>query len=98
MARRVQPGGAVHAPDIAAPMRAQAQRRADAQTASLPLAAFDLAPSHFGVMFCAHPLAAFANIRQSLRPGGRLVFVCFGRARHRCRHPPRRLHPAANGR
>lgn len=92
LARRVQPGGTVHALDIAAPMLAKAQqradaarlnnlsfRRADAQTASLPTAAFDLALSHFGVMFFADPVAAFANIRQSLRPGGRLVFVCFGR-------------------
>lgn len=31
----------------------------------------------FGVMFFADPVAAFANIRRSLRPGGRLAFVCW---------------------
>lgn len=92
LARQVLPGGTVHALDIAAPMLAKAQRRADeaqlknlsfrradAQTADLPKSTFDLALSHFGIMFFADPVAAFANIRSSLRPGGRLVFVCFGR-------------------
>lgn len=93
LARRVMPGGSVLALDIAGPMLSAARaraaaagltnltfRQADAQTAPLPKAAFDLALSHFGIMFFADPVAAFANIRRSLRPGGRLVFVCFGRA------------------
>ena len=93
LARRVLPGGSVLALDIAGPMLSAARaraaaagltnltfRQADAQTAFLPEAAFDLALSHFGIMFFADPVAAFANIRRSLRPGGRLAFVCFGQA------------------
>jgi SAM-dependent methyltransferase len=33
--------------------------------------------SRFGVMFFADPVAAFANIRRGLRPGGRVAFVCW---------------------
>jgi SAM-dependent methyltransferase len=40
-------------------------------------AAMDAALSRFGVMFFDDPVTAFANIRASLRPGGRLVFVCW---------------------
>jgi SAM-dependent methyltransferase len=38
---------------------------------------FDLAFSRFGVMFFADPVAAFAHLRGALKPGGRLVFVCW---------------------
>lgn len=38
---------------------------------------FDLLVSRFGVMFFDAPEAAFAQMRRSLRPGGRLVFVCW---------------------
>ncbi len=38
---------------------------------------FDLVFSRFGVMFFDDPPAAFANIRKSLKPGGRLAFVCW---------------------
>lgn len=38
---------------------------------------FDLMFSRFGVMFFADPVAAFASLRRSLKPGGRLVFVCW---------------------
>lgn len=40
-------------------------------------APFDLAVSHFGVMFFADPDRAFAAIAANLEPGGRLVFVCW---------------------
>jgi len=40
-------------------------------------APFDLAVSQFGVMFFADPDAAFANIASNIRPGGRLLFVCW---------------------
>jgi hypothetical protein len=33
--------------------------------------------SRFGVMFFEDPVAAFANLHTALRPGGRLVFVCW---------------------
>jgi SAM-dependent methyltransferase len=38
---------------------------------------YDLVFSRFGVMFFDDPPAAFANIREALKPGGRLVFVCW---------------------
>jgi SAM-dependent methyltransferase len=36
---------------------------------------FDYAFSRFGVMFFANPVAALRNVRESLRPGGRLCMV-----------------------
>jgi hypothetical protein len=33
--------------------------------------------AHFEVMFFSDPEAAFTNIRKSLKPGGRLVFICW---------------------
>lgn len=38
---------------------------------------FDAAFSRFGVMFFSDPAAAFADIRASLKPSGRLAFVCW---------------------
>lgn len=40
---------------------------------------FDLAYSRFGTMFFANPVAAMRNVRQALRPGGRLVMVVWRR-------------------
>ena len=37
----------------------------------------DLAISRFGVMFFGDAVAAFANIRKALKPGGRIVFACW---------------------
>ena len=37
----------------------------------------DVLFSRFGVMFFADPLAAFTNLRRSLKPGGRLAFACW---------------------
>ena len=37
----------------------------------------DLLFSRFGVMFFDDPVRAFANMKPALRPGGRLVFVCW---------------------
>jgi SAM-dependent methyltransferase len=50
---------------------------ADAQTHDFAPHAFDVAISQLGVMFFDDPHAAFANIAQALRPGGRLAFVCW---------------------
>jgi SAM-dependent methyltransferase len=50
---------------------------ADAGSAALPEAAFDLLFSRFGVMFFDDPVAAFAHMRGALKPGGRLAFVCW---------------------
>jgi SAM-dependent methyltransferase len=38
---------------------------------------FDLATSQFGLMFFADPDSAFANIAANVRPGGRLLFMCW---------------------
>ncbi len=88
LARRVGKGGAVLGVDLSAPMLAVARERAAA--AGLDQASFlqadaqvyalepvDGAFSRFGVMFFADPVAAFANIRKGLRPGGRVAFVCW---------------------
>jgi len=50
----------------------------DAQVFEFEPAAFDLATSRMGVMFFADPAAAFRNIDGALKPGGRLVFACWG--------------------
>jgi ubiquinone/menaquinone biosynthesis C-methylase UbiE len=50
---------------------------ADAQIHAFPPARFDLIFSRFGIMFFDDPEAAFRNLRSALRPGGRLVFVCW---------------------
>lgn len=38
---------------------------------------FDAMVSRFGVMFFPDPVAAFANLRRALKPGGRLAFACW---------------------
>jgi phospholipid transport system substrate-binding protein len=76
--------------DISAPMLAVAQRRvadqgltnvsllqADAQVHRFTLARFDRLVSRFGVMFFVDPVAAFRNLYDAARPGGRLCFVCW---------------------
>jgi len=47
----------------------------DAQVCPFDAGAFDVVISRFGVMFFSDPPAAFRNIAQALRPGGRAVFV-----------------------
>jgi SAM-dependent methyltransferase len=88
IAARVGPTGSVLAIDVSEPMLAGARARlraglrvtfvqADATTYAFPPAAFDLLVSRFGVMFFADPAKSFANLRTSLRRGGRLVFACW---------------------
>ncbi|MDN3355125.1 alpha/beta fold hydrolase [Actinomadura sp. DC4] len=55
---------------------------ADAQVHPFPPERFDLALSRFGTMFFADPVAAFANIGRSLRPGGRLVMMVWQAPEH----------------
>lgn len=50
---------------------------ADASIFDFPAGVYDLLFSRFGVMFFANPTAAFANMRQALKPGGRLTFICW---------------------
>jgi len=49
----------------------------DAQTFPLDPGAFDAIFSRFGMMFFAQPADAMNNLRQALRPGGRISFVCW---------------------
>ena len=49
----------------------------DATVQSFDAQSVDLVFSRFGVMFFADPVAAFANVRRALKPGGRLAFVCW---------------------
>lgn len=47
--------------------------KADAQTHRFELEGFDALVSRFGIMFFADPVAAFANLRSAVRPGGMLA-------------------------
>jgi len=84
----VGPGGQVVGVDVSAPILAVARDRAaaadnvqfelaDATTADLGEARFDLMFSRFGVMFFDDPVAAFRNLRRSLRPGAWSTFMCW---------------------
>lgn len=90
LAARVGPGGDVLGVDIAAEMLGRGRDRvaqmglrrvdfvqADVQAADLGGGRFDAAYSRFGVMFFSDPVAALANVRKALRPGGTLSFVCW---------------------
>jgi SAM-dependent methyltransferase len=91
LAAAVGEHGRVVAADISEPMLGLARQRVgerglrnvtlllgDAQVFTFEPAAFDLATSRMGVMFFADPSAAFRNIASALKPGGRLVFACWG--------------------
>ena len=88
LAGLVGPAGHVTGLDVSGPMIELARRRsagtghldwmlADAATHDFPPGSVDLLFSRFGVMFFGDPVAAFANLRRALRPGGRLVFACW---------------------
>jgi SAM-dependent methyltransferase len=90
LASRVGPDGYVLGVDIADEMLAGGRERvahlgkgnveflhADVQVQDLGEGRFDAAYSRFGVMFFTDPVAAFANVRKALRPGGRLSFACW---------------------
>ena len=88
LVRAVAPDGTVVGIDLSAAVLAFAQRaaqgcervrfvQADAEVFPFEPASFDAAFSRLGVMFFADPAAAFINIRRSLRPKGRLAFVCW---------------------
>lgn len=87
-ARHARSGQAVGI-DLSAPMLELARRiaaeeslanitfeRGDAQVHPLPSGRFDVAISRAGIMFFDDPVAAFANVRRSLRRKGRLAFLC----------------------
>lgn len=88
LVRAVAPAGTVIGIDLSAAVLAFARRaakgyerlryvQADAQVFPFEPATFDAAFSRFGVMFFTDPTAAFINIRRSLKPKGRLAFVCW---------------------
>ncbi|MER6949422.1 class I SAM-dependent methyltransferase [Nonomuraea sp. NPDC000554] len=88
LAARQASRGQVVGVDISAPMLERARADAaeqgitnvrfeqgDAQVHHFPDGGFDVAISRGGVMFFDDLVAAFANVRRGLRPGGRLVFM-----------------------
>ncbi len=90
IARRVGSRGQVRGVDISLRMLARARQtagelgvgnvsfdNADAQTYGFDAGHADLIFSRFGVMFFAEPAAAFANLREALKPNGRMAFVCW---------------------
>jgi SAM-dependent methyltransferase len=90
LAARVGPAGKILGIDVSKVMLDLAAERvrsrqfnnvtlllADASTHPFEQGVSDLAFSRFGVMFFDNPEKAFANIRRSLKPGGRLAFVCW---------------------
>jgi len=88
-ARQVGARGRAAGVDISRPLLELARERAraeglavdfieaDAGTAPIDGAPFDAAVSRFGVMFFDDPKAAFARIRETFRPGGRMAFICW---------------------
>lgn len=50
---------------------------ADAQSYSFEQKSFDVVYSRFGVMFFNNPVEAFKNIRNALKPSGRMSFICW---------------------
>jgi ubiquinone/menaquinone biosynthesis C-methylase UbiE len=88
LALAVGPSGFVLGVDISAPMLERARQvapqelpldfvLADATVYPFHPATFDLLVSRFGVMFFADPALSFANLRQALRPSGRVAFACW---------------------
>jgi SAM-dependent methyltransferase len=91
-ARLAGPTGGATGVDLSAPLLDAARRsvtaaaltnvrlvRADAQVHVPPANGYDVTISSFGVMFFDDPVAAFTNLRDALRPGGRLAFLCWQR-------------------
>ncbi len=78
-------GAEVTGVDVSAAMLAVAARRTAGRATLVQAdaslwrgdAPFDLAISQFGVMFFADPDLAFGNIAANIRPGGRLLFLCW---------------------
>jgi SAM-dependent methyltransferase len=88
LARRVGDSGRVLGVDVSVPILDYARSQpglpgnldylcADAASEDLGTDRFDLLFSRFGVMFFDDPKAAFLKLRSSLKPGGRLAFLCW---------------------
>ncbi|MDE1915240.1 MAG: class I SAM-dependent methyltransferase [Sphingomonadales bacterium] len=85
IARAIAPGGVLLGIDISPDLVAATTRRlaaegltnarflcADAAGVSVPDGPYERLCSRFGTMFFPEPVAAFANLRKALRPGGRI--------------------------
>jgi SAM-dependent methyltransferase len=90
LARRVAPAGRVIGLDVSEEMVGRARQRAasianiefivgDAASHHFAAPFADLLFSRFGVMFFGDPVAAFANLRRTLKPNGRMLFACWRR-------------------
>jgi SAM-dependent methyltransferase len=88
LARIAGSKGRVTGLDVSKPMLGLARRRAEQAGLKITFVEGDAAvqpftPDHdlifsrFGVMFFDDPVAAFANMKTALKPGGRLAFVCW---------------------
>jgi len=90
LAKHVGPGGHVLGADVSEPSVARARERigaaglkhaevivADASVHPFPPNSFELTFSRFGIMFFSDPVAAFANVRRAMKPGGRLALAVF---------------------
>ena len=85
MARRLAPGGRCVGVDVSPDLVAAAQASlgdepasfllGDAQAYPFEAAAFDVVMSRFGVMFFDDPVAAFTNLRRSVKTDSRLAFA-----------------------
>jgi len=89
-AARLAASATVLGVDLSGPMIDQARRhsrdeglvnteflQADAQVHPFAPQSFDIAISRFGAMFFSDPVAAFTNVADALRPGGRLVLLAW---------------------
>ncbi|MCR9138197.1 MAG: class I SAM-dependent methyltransferase [Alphaproteobacteria bacterium] len=83
----VGPNGRVTGVDVAPPLLARAAEQlpadvelvvADAGTHQFPDANIDIVLSNFGIMFFEDSASAFANLRRSVRPEGRLAATVWG--------------------
>ena len=88
LANRVGKTGRVVGVDISPDILAVAGKRGravnnlkfvegDAATMQLEPGGFTLIYSRFGVMFFSEPIKAFSNLRNALKPSGRMVFLCW---------------------
>lgn len=87
---KVGNSGLVHGVDISNPLLGLAKKyhcakenitflNADAQSYNFKSLNYDNVVSRFGVMFFADPMAAFKNIRSSMKNNGKLNFVCWSK-------------------
>ena len=90
LARHVGLDGHVLGADVSEPSVARARERiaaaglrhaevivADASVHPFAPDSFEVVFSRFGIMFFSDPMAAFANVRRAMKPGGRLALAVF---------------------